>query len=92
MQGTRFVYDTFFRPYIAKHETDIDRKLTEWRARGWDLTTFYWQNCADMVKSAFFDILQYLALQSAKVKNGGSDVEVYFLLVSCRPFHFHGTV
>ncbi|BFG38516.1 hypothetical protein CerSpe_247900 [Prunus speciosa] len=65
-RGTGFVYQTLLRPYVAKHETDIDRKLLELRARAWDLAVFYWQNCAQMGHSAFFQVLQYLASQSSK--------------------------
>ncbi|XP_070665692.1 putative HVA22-like protein g isoform X1 [Malus domestica] len=63
-QGTGFVYKTFLRPYVAKHETDIDRKLLEMRARAWDLTVFYWQNCAQYGHTAFLQALQYLAANS----------------------------
>ncbi|TQD69662.1 hypothetical protein C1H46_044806 [Malus baccata] len=63
-QGTGFVYKTFLRPYVAKHETDIDRKLLEMRARAWDLTVFYWQNCAQYGHAAFLQALQYLAANS----------------------------
>lgn len=58
------MYKTFLRPYVAKHETDIDRKLLEMRARAWDLTVFYWQNCAQYGHTAFLQALQYLAANS----------------------------
>ncbi|XP_035544832.1 putative HVA22-like protein g [Juglans regia] len=60
-KGTGYVYDTLLRPYVAKHETDIDHKLSEWRARMWDLAIFYWQNCSELGQSAFFQVLQYFA-------------------------------
>ncbi|KAJ7942456.1 HVA22-like protein [Quillaja saponaria] len=53
-KGTGYVYDYVLRPYVAKHETNIDRKILEWRARAWDLAIFYWQNCAQLGQSAFF--------------------------------------
>ncbi|KAL5154561.1 HVA22-like protein i [Glycine soja] len=36
--GTTYVYDSFFRPYVAKHETEIDRNLLELRTRAGDTT------------------------------------------------------
>lgn len=61
MKGTGYVYETLLRPYVAKHETDIDHKLLEWRARMWDLAIFYWQNCSELGQSAFFQVMQYFA-------------------------------
>ncbi|XP_047333430.1 putative HVA22-like protein g [Impatiens glandulifera] len=66
-KGTSYVYGTFFRPYIASHEEDIDRKLQELRARIWDIILNYWQSCAIMGQTSFFQILNYMASQSAKV-------------------------
>ncbi|XP_042940993.1 putative HVA22-like protein g isoform X2 [Carya illinoinensis] len=60
-KGTGYVYETLLRPYVAKHETDIDHKLLEWRARMWDLAIFYWQNCSELGQSAFFQVMQYFA-------------------------------
>ncbi|KAJ7976193.1 HVA22-like protein [Quillaja saponaria] len=65
-KGTGYVYDYVLRPYVAKHETNIDRKILEWRARAWDLAIFYWQNCAQLGQSAFFQVFQYMAAQSSK--------------------------
>ncbi|CAN6586765.1 unnamed protein product [Malus baccata var. baccata] len=65
-KGTFFVYKTFLRPYVAKHETDIDRKLLEMRARAWDLTVLYWQNFAQYGHAAFLQALRYMAANSAK--------------------------
>ncbi|KAG4915684.1 hypothetical protein JHK87_053241 [Glycine soja] len=45
-KGTTYVYDSFFRPYVAKHETEIDRNLLELRTRAGDTTVLYWQKTA----------------------------------------------
>nr|CAD1821341.1 unnamed protein product [Ananas comosus var. bracteatus] len=45
-KGTTYVYDTFFRPYVAKHETEIDRNLLELRTRASDITVLYFQRVA----------------------------------------------
>lgn len=66
------MYQTFLRPYVSRHETEIDRQLLEWKARGWDLFAQYWQIGANMGHTAFHQGLEYLAAQSfrAKVNNG----------------------
>ncbi|GAY32970.1 hypothetical protein CUMW_005010 [Citrus unshiu] len=68
-QGTGFVYQSVLRPYVSKHETDIDRRILELRARLWDLAIYYWQNCAQLSQEKFFDIIKFLAGQSARFSN-----------------------
>lgn len=62
--GTIYVYDSFFRPYISKHETDIDRNLMELRTRAGDYVVLYWQRAASYGQTRIFDVLQYVASQS----------------------------
>ncbi|CAL5357017.1 unnamed protein product [Camellia sinensis] len=66
-KGTSYFYETFLRPYISKHETEIDRKLQELRARAWDLAIYYWQNGTKIGQSIFIQALQYMAAQSGKI-------------------------
>lgn len=68
-KGAGYIYGTLLRPYVARHETDIDRKLLEMRARGWDMAIYYWQHCAKLGHTTFIQIIQFLASQSAKVAN-----------------------
>ncbi|CAK7346223.1 unnamed protein product [Dovyalis caffra] len=63
-KGTTYVYDSFFRPYVAKHESDIDRSLLELRTRAGDMAVVYWQRAASYGQTRVFDILQYIAAQS----------------------------
>ena len=58
------MYDSFFRPYIAKHETEIDRSLLELRTRAGDTAALYMQRAASYGQTRIFDILQYVAAQS----------------------------
>ncbi|KAI3832576.1 hypothetical protein MKW98_002122 [Papaver atlanticum] len=67
-KGTSYVYATFLKPYLSKHETEIDRKVLELKARAWDMFILYWQNFAAYGQTTFFQILQYLAAQSSKAK------------------------
>ncbi|XP_072988390.1 putative HVA22-like protein g isoform X1 [Typha latifolia] len=63
-KGTTYVYETFFRPYVAKHENEIDRNLLELRARAGDIVIHYWQKVASYGQTIIFEILQYIASQS----------------------------
>ncbi|KAD5960268.1 hypothetical protein E3N88_11740 [Mikania micrantha] len=63
-KGTTYVYDSFFRPYISKHETDIDRNLMELRTRAGDMFVLYWQRAASYGQTRIYDVFQYIALQS----------------------------
>ncbi|KAJ1382574.1 TB2/DP1/HVA22-related protein [Sesbania bispinosa] len=63
-KGTTYVYDSFFRPYVAKHETEIDRNLLELRTRAGDIAIVYWQRAASYGQTRIYDILQYVAAQS----------------------------
>ncbi|XP_042063430.1 putative HVA22-like protein g isoform X1 [Salvia splendens] len=63
-QGTAYVYDSFFRPYVAKHETEIDRNLVELKLKAGDMAVSYWQKVATYGQTRIFDILQYIASQS----------------------------
>ncbi|KAE8712629.1 HVA22-like protein i [Hibiscus syriacus] len=63
-RGTSYVYESFFRPYIAKHENEIDRNLLELRTRAGDMAVLYWQRAASYGQTRVFEILQYVASQS----------------------------
>ncbi|KAK8917670.1 HVA22-like protein i [Platanthera guangdongensis] len=45
-QGTTYIYETFFRPYVASHETEIDRSLLELKVRAGDMIFLYCQKAA----------------------------------------------
>lgn len=63
-RGTSYVYDSFFRPYLAKHENEIDRSLLELRTRAGDIALLYWQRAASYSQTRIFEIFQYIAAQS----------------------------
>lgn len=58
------MYDSFFRPYVSKHENEIDRNLFELRTRAGDMAVLYWQRAANYGQTRVFEILQYIAAQS----------------------------
>ncbi|KAI3723291.1 hypothetical protein L2E82_34766 [Cichorium intybus] len=59
-KGTGFVYDTMLRPFIYRHETDIEKSLKQFKDRAWDVAIYYWQNSTELGQTKFFDILGYL--------------------------------
>ncbi|KAJ6746000.1 HVA22-LIKE PROTEINS [Salix koriyanagi] len=63
-KGTSYIYDTLLKPLVARHETDIERKLHEMQARGWDFAMHYWHKYTELGQTKFFEALQYLASQS----------------------------
>ncbi|KAM7270799.1 hypothetical protein ACFE04_030013 [Oxalis oulophora] len=72
-KGTGYIYEAMLRPLLAKHETDIDRKILELRARIWDFTLHYWDICTKMGATQFFQVLQYMAMQSSKFTTNSSE-------------------
>ncbi|WOL09657.1 HVA22-like protein g [Canna indica] len=63
-KGTTYVYETFFKPYVSKHENEIDHNLLELRTRAGDFAILYFQRIASYGQARFFEILQYVASQS----------------------------
>ncbi|XP_044507676.1 putative HVA22-like protein g [Mangifera indica] len=64
-KGTGYVYENLLRPIMSKHEKDIDQKILELRTRAWDLAIYYCHNCTVLGSAKFFEMLHYLAGQSA---------------------------
>ncbi|GMH23154.1 hypothetical protein Nepgr_024997 [Nepenthes gracilis] len=69
-KGTSYVYESVLRPFVARHETDIDQNLQEMRLRAWDLAIYYMQNCTQLGQSAFFQVVEFLSNQSTRLKGG----------------------
>ncbi|ESQ34801.1 hypothetical protein EUTSA_v10008288mg [Eutrema salsugineum] len=63
-RGTTYVYDSFFRPYVAKHENEIDRNLVELRTKAGDMAVIYCRKAVCYGQTRFAEILQFVALQS----------------------------
>ncbi|KAL8201616.1 hypothetical protein R6Q57_010763 [Mikania cordata] len=59
-KGTGFVYDAMLRPFIVRHETDIERSLKQFRDKAWDVAIYYWQNSTELGQTKIFEIFQYL--------------------------------
>ncbi|KAL8517699.1 hypothetical protein ACS0TY_015796 [Phlomoides rotata] len=65
-KGSGYVYDTLLRPYISKHELDIDRSLIEFRERAWNLAIYYWHNCTELGSTTILQFLQFVASQGGR--------------------------
>ncbi|XP_038978142.1 putative HVA22-like protein g isoform X8 [Phoenix dactylifera] len=75
-KGTTYVYETFFRPYVAKHENEIDRNLLELRTRAGDIVALYWQKTASYGQTRLFEVLQYIASQSPSQSSRSHPVQI----------------
>ncbi|KAI3918821.1 hypothetical protein MKX01_042141 [Papaver californicum] len=63
-EGATYVYDSFFRPYLAQHETEIDRNLLELKASAGGIAKLYCQKAVTYGQAKVFKIMQYVALHS----------------------------
>ncbi|CAH9120592.1 unnamed protein product [Cuscuta epithymum] len=63
-KGTTYVYDSFFRPLVLKHENEIDDNLLKLRVKAGDIAVTYWQKAASYSQTRMFEILQFIASQS----------------------------
>ncbi|XP_073047194.1 putative HVA22-like protein g [Primulina eburnea] len=66
-KGTGFVYENLLRPYVSKHEIDIERSLWEFRERAWNLAIYFWQNCTELSSTKILQFFQFVTSQSAKI-------------------------
>ncbi|CAL9215604.1 unnamed protein product [Arabidopsis halleri] len=63
-RGTTYVYDSFFKPYVAKHENEIDRNLIELRTKAGDMAVVYCRKAVSYGQTRIAEILHFVALQS----------------------------
>ncbi|KAL7617674.1 hypothetical protein Lser_V15G02251 [Lactuca serriola] len=70
-KGTGYVYETLLRPFLSRHETDIERHLNEMRARAYDVAIHYWNNSSELGHAKFLEILQYIASQPTRPRSEG---------------------
>lgn len=70
LQGTTYVYSTFLRPFVVKHEAEIDRQLNELTTRAGDVAFFWWQRGSVYIQARFYELLSYVASQSNRTQQG----------------------
>ncbi|KAI3447971.1 hypothetical protein Pfo_004636 [Paulownia fortunei] len=64
-RGTVYIYSSFLRPYLVKHEKEIDLYLLNVRNKAALITTLLWQKALSYGHYTFFEVLQYASSQSA---------------------------
>ncbi|KAL4560678.1 hypothetical protein LXL04_032831 [Taraxacum kok-saghyz] len=68
-KGTEYVYQTLLRPFLSRHETDIERHLDTMRARAWEVAIHYWNNSSELGQAKLFEIMQYIASQPMRPRS-----------------------
>ncbi|XVE93773.1 hypothetical protein REPUB_Repub01dG0223600 [Reevesia pubescens] len=64
-KGTTFIYNSFVRPYVVKHETEIDRNLFELQVKAGEVGILYWHKAVSFGQARVFEMLQYFSSQEA---------------------------
>ncbi|KAF8759430.1 hypothetical protein HU200_010477 [Digitaria exilis] len=59
--GARRVYDDYLRPFLAAHETDIDRGLLELRAKATDATASHLQAAVTLGRACLFEAISLVS-------------------------------
>ncbi|KAH7680741.1 receptor expression-enhancing protein 1/2/3/4 [Dioscorea alata] len=69
-QGTVFVYETLLRPWIVKHEPQIEEKLETIRSKSGELLMFYIKNFTSKGQSMILEVIHYIISHSqSKTQN-----------------------
>ncbi|KAK4477161.1 hypothetical protein RD792_016374 [Penstemon davidsonii] len=63
-RGTVYIYGSFLKLYLVKHEKEIDLKLQKMRNKAGIITTLVMQKVLSYGQSRFFEVLQYVSSQS----------------------------
>ncbi|PWA80215.1 TB2/DP1/HVA22-related protein [Artemisia annua] len=62
--GTKSIYQSFVKPYVSKHEAEIDRTLMELKTRAGDSATLYCSRVLVYGQTRAFEILQMIMAQA----------------------------
>jgi receptor expression-enhancing protein 1/2/3/4 len=81
------VYESFFKPWIAKYEADIDHNLLELRTRACDMAVLYFQKVSNYGQTRLYEILQYVASQS-QTQTSRPQVSFKTLMLLPSPFMY----
>ncbi|GAY67740.1 hypothetical protein CUMW_258930, partial [Citrus unshiu] len=64
-----YVYNVLLRPYVGKHEKEIDLNLLKLRIKARDISLLFWEKAAIYWQARFFGILQYFSSHSASLSH-----------------------
>ncbi|KZV15137.1 hypothetical protein F511_34642 [Dorcoceras hygrometricum] len=62
-KGSGYIYQSMLRPYVRKHEIDIERSLLEFRDRAWNLAIYFWDNCTELGSTKILQFFQHATSQ-----------------------------
>ncbi|XP_073394958.1 uncharacterized protein [Physcomitrium patens] len=68
--GTTCLYSKLLKPFVAKHESEIDHNLNELKTRAGEIALVWWQKWSIHVQARFHELLQFLARQSDRAQEG----------------------
>ncbi|MFS7937576.1 hypothetical protein Hanom_Chr05g00429281 [Helianthus anomalus] len=63
-QGTKYIYNSFLKPYLSKHEPKIDRTLSQLKTRAGDSASLYFQRVVAYGQTRVVEIIQLVMAQS----------------------------
>ncbi|KAK1431356.1 hypothetical protein QVD17_07813 [Tagetes erecta] len=63
-QGTKYIYESFLRPYLSKHEPEIDRTISELKTRAGDSASLYFQRVVAYSQTRIVEIVQLVMAQT----------------------------
>ncbi|KAL5788788.1 hypothetical protein ACOSP7_005737 [Xanthoceras sorbifolium] len=75
-KGTAYVYNSWLRPYIAKHETGIDRSLLDLKIKAREIGLIVWKKAEGYGQTRFLEIMHYISSRSS-LSQTSSDQYLY---------------
>ncbi|ESR36811.1 hypothetical protein CICLE_v100299851mg, partial [Citrus x clementina] len=63
------LYNVLLRPYVAKHEKEIDLNFLKLRIKAREIGLLLWEKAAIYGQARFFEILQYFSSHSASLSH-----------------------
>ncbi|XP_073154280.1 putative HVA22-like protein g [Henckelia pumila] len=76
-KGSGFIYESMLRPYVRKHELDIERSLLEFRDRAWNLAIYFWDNCTELGSTKILQFFQSAASRSTDITPPPIEIVMY---------------
>ncbi|KAK9184594.1 hypothetical protein WN943_024944 [Citrus x changshan-huyou] len=67
--GQIMLYNVLLRPYVAKHEKEIDLNFLKLRIKAREIGLLLWEKAAIYGQARFFEILQYFSSHSASLSH-----------------------
>ncbi|KAK7283539.1 hypothetical protein RIF29_13112 [Crotalaria pallida] len=68
-QGSVHLYNSFIRPYLVKHEKEINDSLLELRVKAMDILGFVWHKALIYIQKGFAAILHHVPSEATPQPN-----------------------